>query len=395
MMNKKQLELYVHIPFCVSKCSYCDFLSFPANQAAQEEYVSQLIGEIRYRSAKCQEYQVVTIFIGGGTPSILEGELMERLISALRSHYSIHPWAELTIEANPGTLNPEKLKRYRALGINRISIGLQSANNRELKNLGRIHTYETFLKSYEMVRTAGFTDINIDLMSALPGQTVQSWRNTLKKVTMLRPEHISAYSLIIEEGTPFYERYGQDGLLGTAGSPLPDEESEREMYYVTKDYLRSHGYERYEISNYAKPGNECRHNIGYWTGVEYLGFGLGASSYIKGMRFHNTADMKEYLACGIEGMIGSEKLAEVLYQEKEVLTLAEKMEEFMFLGLRLTQGVSELEFAAKVGHSIWDIYGDVIERYTKQGLLEVRKPYIRLTELGVDLSNQVLGGFLF
>ncbi len=381
MMNKQALELYIHIPFCVRKCAYCDFLSFAATERAHAEYVAKLIEEIYGQSADFQDYCVTSIFLGGGTPSIISAELMRDLFEALYQCFDIAVDAEISIEANPGTLTMEKLEMYRTCGINRISIGLQSADDEELKTLGRIHGYDDFLKSFQRARQAGFTNINVDLMSGLPGQTVQSWKNTLRKVLMLKPEHISAYSLIIEEGTPFYDRYHADK------SAFPDEEMDREMYHLTKEIMAAQGFARYEISNYAKPGYECRHNIGYWTGVDYLGLGLGASSYTHGYRYHNMTNMEEYLALDLsEGGAAARDIQKM--SEKE------QIEEFMFLGLRMMNGVSGSDFLQRFGLNMWSIYGDVFENLERQGLLQVRKPEVRLTELGIDVSNMVLAEFL-
>lgn len=381
MKNKQALELYIHIPFCVRKCAYCDFLSFPATERAHETYVAKLIEEIYGQSAGFQDYCVTSIFLGGGTPSILSADRMRDLFEALYQCFDIAVDAEISIEANPGTLTMEKLHMYRTCGINRISIGLQSADDEELKALGRIHCYDDFLKSFQRARQAGYTNINVDLMSALPGQTVQSWKNTLRKVMMLKPEHISAYSLIIEEGTPFYDRYHADQ------SAFPDEEMDREMYHLTKEIMEAQGFERYEISNYAKPGYECRHNIGYWTGVDYLGLGLGASSYTHGFRYHNVTDIDEYLSLDLsEGGAAARDIQKM--SEKE------QIEEFMFLGLRMMKGVSGSEFFERFGLNLWSIYGEVFDRLAAQGLLEVRKPEVRLTELGIDVSNMVLSEFL-
>lgn len=378
------MELYVHIPFCVRKCAYCDFLSAPAGGLEQRAYVDQLLEEIQMQSLNYKEYDVTSIFIGGGTPSILRAEWMSEILSMIHQCFAVESDAEITIEANPGTLDAHKLDVYRQSGINRISLGLQSADDEELRTLGRIHTYDDFLKSYERVRQAGFTNVNIDLMSALPGQTLASWKNTLKKVLMLRPEHISAYSLIIEEGTPFFERYHtKEGRM-----LLPDEDMDREMYHFTKTYLKEQDYDRYEISNYAKPGYECRHNIGYWTGVEYLGLGLGASSYMLDHRFHSEQDMEKYMKIRMR-----EDLTP-LYQEVEELDLGAKMEEFMFLGLRLAKGVSGSEFFERFNQNMWNIYGAVIQKYIDEGLLESNSPDIRLTERGMDVSNYVMSGFL-
>lgn len=384
MLNTQPLELYIHIPFCASKCAYCDFLSGPANELVQEAYVNQLIEEIRVQSVYWRGYGVITVFIGGGTPSILKEEEMGRIMEEVRRCFLLLPDAEITIEINPGTVNRRKLEVYRACGINRISIGLQSADDGELKNLGRIHTYDEFLKTYQRVRVAGFTNVNVDLMSALPGQTLASWKTTLRKAAMLKPEHISAYSLIVEEGTPFYERYH--------GHPeyLPPEEEEREIYYATKNFLMEQGYVRYEISNYAKPGYECRHNVGYWTGVEYLGLGLGASSYIQGFRFHNVTDLEVYKAIDMRGTDADEKL----HQDIGEVSLKARMEEFMFLGLRMSAGVSGSEFMERFGRNMWNVYGEVLGRLEENCLIEVESPCVRLTDFGVDISNYVLSEFL-
>lgn len=381
MMNKRELELYIHIPFCAKKCAYCDFLSFAAPVRIYREYVDKLIEEIYGQSENFRDYQVSTIFLGGGTPSILPAEIMEELLSVLWECFDIAEDAEITIEANPGTLTMEKLETYLEGGVNRISIGLQSSDDMELKALGRIHTFDEFLKSYQRARQAGFTNINVDLMSGIPGQDVHSWKNTLRKVMMLKPEHISAYSLIVEEGTPFYELYGTDR------KGLPDEEIDREMYHLTKEMMESQGYSRYEISNYARPGYECRHNIGYWTGVDYLGLGLGASSYTHGFRYHNTGDFTEYLGLNL-------REAGAASQDIQELSHEEKMEEFMFLGLRMMKGVSGSEFLGRFGQNMWNIYGDVLNKLEEQKLIEVDAPTVRLTELGIDVSNMVLSNFL-
>ena len=381
MMNKKELELYIHIPFCAKKCDYCDFLSFAAPETIYRTYTEKLMEEICYQSVSYKEYVVVSIFIGGGTPSVLPYGYLETVMNVVRENYDVSPEAEITVEVNPGTVTADKLVSYQRGGINRISLGLQSTVNTELQALGRIHSFEDFLRSYQLVRQAGFQNINVDLMSAIPGQTLESWKNTLRKVVMLRPEHISAYSLIVEEGTPFYDRYGEDG------TGLPEEEADREMYHFTKSYLAEKGYERYEISNYAKPGYACRHNIGYWTGRAYLGVGLGASSYIEDIRFHNAEDLKDYLALDMM----QKRYGDVV---DEQLNEQDKMEEFMILGLRLTRGVSGSEFIEKFGQNMWNIYSQVLPELLKEGLLEMDAPYIKLTEFGLDVSNQVFGRLL-
>ena len=403
MMNKKKLEIYVHIPFCAKKCAYCDFLSFPGNMRMRREYTDKLLEEIRIQSSFVREYQVDTIFLGGGTPSVLDVTDITAIMGTLKEHYDIAPDAEITIEVNPGTVKMEGLVAYREAGINRVSMGLQSADDTELRYLGRIHTYDEFLKSFQRVRMAGFTNVNVDLISAIPGQTPESWRNTLKKTAMLKPEHISAYSLIVEEGTPFYDRYGghvemesyemspEERRRLMALPDLPDEDTEREMYYMTRNCLAEQGYERYEISNYARPGFECRHNVGYWTGTGYLGLGLGASSYLEGCGFHNTSDFQSYVSAHLDD---EAEFCQALRQDMEQLSVKSKMEEFMFLGLRLTRGVSVEGFITRFGQSIRNVYGGVIDKLEREGLLEHKNGYYRLTERGLDLSNYAMSLFL-
>lgn len=381
---KKELELYIHIPFCVRKCAYCDFLSNPANQEIREEYVNALVKEIQAYGELASDYVVTTIFLGGGTPSILEGVQMKRIFTAIREIFKIRQDAEITMEANPGTVTKEKLKAYQEAGINRISFGLQSVNNEELKMLGRIHTYEEFLESYQLARECGYENINIDLISAIPKQTLKSWEESLSKVIQLNPEHISAYSLIIEEGTPFAKIYGE-GCLGE--DELPSEEEEREIYKRTEVLLGEAGYHRYEISNYAKEGKECKHNIGYWERKDYLGIGLGASSLLNNVRFHNIEDLAFYIQ-------NSESLENIRVDREELLE-TEQMEEFIFLGLRKMKGISKNEFAEVFGQSIQACYGANIERLKQEGLLEEANGFLKLTKKGIDISNYVFAELLF
>lgn len=380
---KKELELYIHIPFCVKKCAYCDFLSSVQNEESREKYVNALVREIKeYRHLQAQ-YVVSTIFIGGGTPSILSSNQIRRIFEALHCTFKFVKDTEITIEANPGTVTKEKLDLYRACGINRISFGLQTTNNEELRLLGRIHTYEEFLESYSLARSCGFTNINVDLISAIPKQTVSSWEETLLNVVALNPEHISAYSLIVEEGTPFASIYGE-------GAPkegdLPSEEEERNIYYQTKNLLKEAGYQHYEISNYAKEGKACRHNMGYWKRKDYLGIGLGAASFFEETRYHNTSDFTYYLD-------NSEK-PEQIHQDIQVLSTEEQMEEFMFLGLRMVEGVSKKEFEQCFGRSIEECYEKQLKKLQKEELLEITDDRIILTEHGIDVSNYVLSEFI-
>ena len=372
---KKELELYIHIPFCVKKCDYCDFLSGPADAGRQREYVEALKKEIK----NCKDfaaYQVSSIFVGGGTPSILPGEMIGEILETVREKFELIPNAEISIEANPGTVDRKKLEIYRESGMNRISFGCQSADNRELKMLGRIHTWEDFQVSYQMARDAGFTNINVDLMSGLPGQTLTSWETTLRKIANLQPEHISAYSLIIEEGTPFAEK----------DLNLPDEDVERAMYENTHDILASYGYQQYEISNYAKNEKECRHNLGYWKRTEYLGLGLGSSSLVNETRFSNTSDMERYLK--------NSGNPESIREQQEKLQPEDQMAEYMILGLRMMKGVSVTKFKDSFGHEMYEIYGDIIEKYKRMELLEKEGDYLRFTRRGISVSNPVLADFL-
>ena len=381
---RKKLELYVHIPFCEKKCLYCDFLSFSAEDDLHKAYVDKLIEEIRVQAKNYSDYQISSIFIGGGTPSVIKAVYISNIMSAIYEAFIVESLAEVSIECNPGTVDIDKLLVYKQSGINRISVGLQSSIDKELQHLGRVHTYADFLYSYEKIRESGYKNVNIDLMSALPWQTLDSWKSTLKKVVMLKPEHISAYSLIIEEGTEFSKIYGSP----EGRKFLPTEEVERDMYHSTIDILKNYGYERYEISNYAKPGYESKHNIGYWTGEEYLGFGIGASSYVYGRRFHVEKDIKKYLDINMKRDIMP------LYQNIHELSTKEKMEEFMFLGLRLTKGVLVTDFYDRFGMELIDVFEKPIQKNISFGLLKYENLYLRLTDKGLDLSNRVMGDFL-
>ncbi len=380
---KQNLELYFHIPFCERKCLYCDFLSATATEQTKEQYMEALLTEL-VGSAKQYANKVVdTIFFGGGTPSVVDPIYIERVMSAVREHFSMTEQPEITIEVNPGTVDRKKLLCYRRAGINRLSIGLQSANDDALKRLGRIHTWAQFLETYETARELGFDNINVDLMSALPGQSVEEYTQGLEKVLALTPppEHISAYSLILEEGTPFYTM-AQEGEL-----TFPSEEEDRAMYYLTGEILARAGYDRYEISNYARPGKECRHNIGYWRRVNYIGYGIGAASLWEDRRFQNTDQLTTYLKNPLDARIS-----------EELLTKEDCMEEFLFLGLRLTRGVRLSDFIQNFGVSMEELFGEVIEKNIAEGLLERKgngaEEWVCLTERGLDVSNYVMAQFL-
>ena len=381
------MELYIHIPFCVKKCDYCDFLSFAADEQTQKSYVAALQKELAFYGAKYKDRRITTIFIGGGTPSWLKEDYMQAIMETVYHYFSVEQDAEITIECNPGTITEHKFEVYRRIGINRLSIGLQSVHNEELKILGRIHTFEQFLKTYDMARKHGFSNINIDLMSSLPGQTPEIFCDSLYQVLKLKPEHISVYSLIIEKGTPFYELYRFDAVRQAAGmqtESLPTEEEEYQTTKMTQHILKEAGYHWYEISNFAKPGYECRHNIGYWKRVDYLGVGLGASSLIDNVRYSNTRDLYTYLSVP----------ADSLHETAAQITRNEQMEEFMFLGLRMLKGVSDVDFVRLFGVKMETVYGDVIRRLTANGLLKKEENNLALTEWGMDVSNFVLSEFL-
>lgn len=395
-MGKRKIELYFHIPFCARKCRYCDFLSSPADPSVRDAYMEALLKETEERASEYQEYIVDTVFIGGGTPSVVDALWIERLLKTVYGEYSVSEEAEITIEVNPGTVDEEKLKCYLDAGINRLSIGLQSGDDKELELLGRIHTWKDFCETYRLARKVGFCNINVDVMSALPGQSRESYSGTLEKILNIQPqpEHISAYSLIVEDGTPFAEMQ-EKGLLH-----LPEEEDERWMYEHTAETLKSHGYVRYEISNYAKEGYECRHNCGYWKRTDYVGFGIGAASLVNNERFRNDDSLQEY----IENPLGRRC-------DLQVIGTTEQMEEFMFLGLRMTEGVSEREFRAIYGKSMEEVYDSVIRKNVADGLLRYIEiagcddskcekdkgsdRRLALTAWGTDVCNYVMAQFLF
>lgn len=383
-MGRKPVELYFHIPFCVQKCAYCDFLSAPAVEEVQEAYMTCLLEDFARWEGK-EDYEVQTVFIGGGTPTVVKPAWIVELLTECRTNVRFSEKPEITLEANPGTVTREALALYRQAGVNRISFGLQSVHERELKLLGRIHSYEDFLASFEMAREAGFTNINVDFMTALPGQTVESCRQTLRQAAELGPEHISVYGLMIEEGTPFYERYREDlnrRERGLAPKLLPTEEAEWAMYEDTARILGQYGYRRYEISNYAREGFQCRHNEGYWTGAEYAGFGLGAASYLEGCRFRKTSKLPAYLKGDFKA------------REMERLSKEDQMAEFMILGLRRMEGIRISEFERRFEQTFPSGYMEIAEHFAEEGLLQMDKDRIFFTERGIYLSNRVLAEFL-
>lgn len=453
MKNKNELGIYIHIPFCVHKCIYCDFLSSPADVHTRKQYVRALINEIYLtREGKCAnkliknvmqgdntsyedmeeqavnglasdyalydtvcmaDYEktimqedisgcvddiksenghiVTSIFIGGGTPSAIDAEDISDILDAVRKNYNVSDKAEITIECNPGTMDKKKAVIYRKAGINRISFGLQSTDNNELRMLGRIHTYEQFMESYKIAREACFDNINIDLMSALPGQTMESFKAVLEKALSLGAEHISVYSLIVEEGTRLSDNID-------SFPPIPSDDEDRQMYYMTKEMLSSYGYEQYEISNYAQKGYECKHNLKYWERCDYLGFGIGAASLYGGRRYTNISDIGRYMdvLAEITNALDKSYVNELLQirTDMEELSKEDEMSEYMFLGLRKTKGIDITDFKEEFGTDIKDIFGEAIEDNIARGLLIHDGNGLYLSKRGIDISNTVMSDFI-
>lgn len=372
----KEISLYIHIPFCKQKCFYCDFSSFSGKEKYRASYIQALKKEIEKR---CTGYIIKSIFIGGGTPSYLEVDELRQLFQSIK-RLNFEKNIEFTMECNPGTLTIEKLEEMKNGGVNRISFGLQSTNNSLLKEIGRIHSYDEFLKNYKLAREIGFKNINVDIMYGLPNQTLEDWKRTLNDICAIKPEHISAYSLIVEEGTAFYSLYEKDILN------LPNEDEERLMDNATKDILLKNGYQQYEISNYSLKNMECKHNVVYWTLGEYLGLGTAASSYIDGWRMKNTDDIEKY----IEGINNDIDVCEDKYRNY----IEDEIEEYIFMGLRMNNGIDINEFEKKFNQSLASIYGDIIEKNKKNNLLEVKNKRMYLTNKGMDFSNVVMSEFI-
>lgn len=392
-MISRNIGLYIHIPFCIRKCQYCDFLSFPAGEEIMEQYINQLLIEMKVRSVLWKDRVVDTIFLGGGTPSILKEKQIEKIMQGIFSCFQVEKDAEITMEMNPKTVTEEKLKVCRENGINRISFGVQSFDDKYLKILGRIHGSRDFYENYDMARKVGFSNINLDLMSGLPGQSVEEIKRELEKAIQLSPEHISYYGLIIEEGTLFYEKYGEEEKRREEGEErksdaLPGEELEREMYLCISETLKGQGYVHYEISNYGKPEYQCRHNLKYWERKEYLGLGLGAASLMENVRYGNLRELKEYLKRDFS------LHADSMLMETEVLDEKACMEEFMFLGLRKLQGISKTEFFKEFQKKYEDVYKEVHKALLSKELIQEEGDYVRLSEKGIDVSNYVMAEYL-
>ena len=376
----KKISLYIHVPFCKAKCYYCDFNSFAGMSGRIAPYFKALLGEIELYGERLKGYGIKTIFIGGGTPSFVDAEYISAVAESCRKHFNLLEDAEITIEANPGTLSFEKLAAYRSMGINRLSMGLQACQDDILKSIGRIHKYQEFVENFQQARRAGFSNINVDLIFGLPNQTLEDWKETLEKVAGLEPEHISCYSLSIEEDTVFGDRL-------KAGELKPaDDELDRSMYHMAKDMLTSYGYGHYEISNFAKAGFECLHNLTYWKAEEYAGLGAGAHSYLDSVRFNNVYSVENYIDCITRGTLPVE--------DEHPLDAEEKMSEFMMLGFRLIGGISLTEFMQRFGSDVYALFGNKIKMLENKGLIEVIGDCIKLTDSGLDLANQVFMEFI-
>ena len=414
-MENKELGIYIHIPFCKQKCYYCDFVSFSNKQNFVENYVEAVKKEINnYFQDKTilERYTVTTIYIGGGTPSYIESkyicEIMEVLENNLKQNKVKFEDMEITIEVNPGTVNKEKLEQYRKAKINRLSIGLQSTNNEMLKQIGRIHTYEQFLETYQMAKEVGFDNINVDLMIGLPNQTIEDIKRSLKEVIQLNPTHISVYSLIIEEGTVIAQKIENHQLQEM------DEELERNMYWYVKNTLELNGYTHYEISNFAKEGKESKHNLNCWRQKEYIGIGLAAHSYLNYVRYTNTSEMKQYITrmnnlneqivkdilelsnnkkkkANVEE---NEKHIETVYEIEEVQELEERKREYMLLSLRTIEGVSISKFKEKYIDNPIFLFRKELEKLVEEKLVMIDGDYIKLTNKGLDLANLVWEEFI-
>lgn len=369
----KELGIYVHIPFCKQKCSYCDFVSYSNKNDFVEQYIEMLKQEIK--NSTTTEYEITTIYFGGGTPSYIEDSYIVDILETIKQSYNISKDVEITIEVNPGTVTEEKLQKYIKAGINRISIGLQSCNDNLLKTIGRIHSYEEFLNTYELARKVGFKNINVDLMIGLPNQNLKDVKYSLEKIIELKPEHISVYSLIIEEGT-LIERKIESGEL-----ELPNENLERKEYWEVKKTLEEFDYKHYEISNFAKPGYESKHNVNCWEQKEYIGFGTAAHSYVDNKRFSNVETIEEYL----------QKNEPIVH---EIQDLENQKKEYMLLGLRKIDGIKISKFKNKFGTNPILEYKDQLNKLVKEKLIEIDLDEIKLTQRGIDLANVVWEKFV-
>ena len=388
-MKEKELGIYIHIPFCKQKCYYCDFVSFSNKEGYIEKYVETVKREID--SYDLSKYNITTIYIGGGTPSRIPSEKIQEILEKIKQKISKNQtrWEdiEITIELNPGTVDEEKIKKYKEIGINRLSIGLQSTNNKLLKEIGRIHTFEDFKNTYNLVKEVGFENINVDLMIGLPNQTISDVKESLNEIIKLNPTHVSVYSLIVEENTKMEQ------LINNKELQLPDEELERQMYWYVKNTLELNGYNHYEISNFAKEGKESKHNLNCWEQKEYIGLGLAAYSYLNGVRYGNTSNIEEYI--NVQDFFNRSELEESgIRIVDEVQTLEDKRKEYMLLGLRKIEGVSIQKFKEKFVENPIFLFRKELEKLVNEELIAIDGDCIRLTNKGLDLANIVWEEFV-
>ena len=388
-MQEKELGIYIHIPFCKQKCYYCDFVSFSNKEEYIEKYVETLKREID--GYDLSNYNITTIYIGGGTPSRIPSEKIQEILEKIRQKISGNQtkWEdiEITIELNPGTVDEEKIKKYKEIGINRLSIGLQSTNNKLLKEIGRIHTFEDFKNTYNLVKKVGFENINVDLMIGLPNQTISDVKESLNEIIKLNPTHVSVYSLIVEENTKM------EKLINNKELQLPDEELERQMYWYVKNTLELNGYNHYEISNFAKKGKESKHNLNCWEQKEYIGLGLAAYSYLNGIRYGNTSDIEKYI--NVQDFLNRSELEESgIRVVDEVQSLEDKRKEYMLLGLRKIDGVSIKKFKEKFVENPIFLFRKELEKLVNEKLISIDGDCIRLTNKGLDLANIVWEEFV-
>lgn len=379
-MENKSIGLYIHIPFCIKKCNYCDFCSYPNMEEYWDKYVYAVSDELVLKSPEFESYIVGSVFVGGGTPSLLPPEYIARIFEIVHKYYKISDVCEISIESNPGTITEEKFRVYRSIGINRLSIGLQACQEHLLKNLGRIHTYKDFITAVDLAQKHGLTNINADIIFGIPGQTFKDWEKTLSNITSLGLTHISCYDLIIEEGTLFGEMQ-EKGILREM-----DHDLNRQMYHFAIDYFSSKGYEQYEISNFAKPGYQCRHNMNYWERGEYIGIGAGAHSFSGNRRYANIQNVEEYIE-GVE--TGDLKLS-----EDSCLTTEEALAEKMILGLRMNKGVDLGIVSKEFGIDVESKYKKSIEILSEEDLITLKGKVLCLTNKGLDLANKVFVEFL-
>ena len=385
-MEKKHLEIYVHIPFCERKCHYCDFLSFISDDITINLYIKNLLSEIKEKSKFLTDYIISTIYIGGGTPSSIDSIHIYNILSTILNYYNINTMCEITIEANPHSSIYDKLKSYFDIGINRISFGVQSANDNELKTLNRLHNFNDFLVCFDNAVHIGFKNINVDIMTGIPYQTYDSYKNTLKKILKLNPKHLSIYSLIIEENTVFYDLYKKNKLN------LPNEEELEKIDNITYELTSYYNYKQYEISNYCKNGFFCLHNLGYWSDVEYIGFGLNSSSYLKNVRYKNISNIKNYISLDFKNLNSTNKKS--YFDEINYLTKYDLINEYFFLGMRKVNGISEIDFFKKFNDSFLSFYGEKIDKYLNNNLIIHQNNRYFFSKRGLQISNQILSDLL-